>query len=439
MSRKVLVLVGVGLLVSALCASSAGANPYSFSTGNPDGKMAMGSRPAGSGPAEIEAADDFAVEGPTIVRSATFTGLIPSLSSIQRVRVEIYAVFPVESDTSRTSGPPLFSTPQVPTRVNSPADTQLAAADSAEGGLTFTAADINPSFFSLNSVLNGINPKPNQTTGGDGSVSGEEWVLKAQIDPPLNLAAGHYFFVPQVITSTGDFFWLSAPRPVSSEPDFQTWIRDAGLAPDWLRVGTDIVGGATPPTFNGAFSLAGTSCPPISVAPTALPDATAGHAYSVSLTASGGIAPYTFTESGALPSGISLTSAGTLAGTPASAGSFPIRVEATDSESCRAGVDEMLTVRGGGNSTGAELPDTKITKVKIDRTKGRARFRFRAAGQATSFQCALTKKHRKPSFRNCRSPKAYRGLGHGRYLFEVRAVGPAGPDPTPAKRRFRLD
>src|SRR5436190_13010663 len=29
------------------------------------------------------------------------------------------------------------------------------------------------------------------------------------------------------------------------------------LASDWLRVGTDIVGGTTPPTFNAAFSLTG--------------------------------------------------------------------------------------------------------------------------------------------------------------------------------------
>jgi hypothetical protein len=40
-------------------------------------------------------------------------------------------------------------------------------------------------------------------------------------------------------------------------PDLQMWTRDAGLDPDWLRVGTDIVGGTTPPTFNGAFSLNG--------------------------------------------------------------------------------------------------------------------------------------------------------------------------------------
>jgi hypothetical protein len=42
----------------------------------------------------------------------------------------------------------------------------------------------------------------------------------------------------------------------------QAWTRDAFLDPDWLRVGTDIVGGgANAPMFNTAFSLDGTVIP----------------------------------------------------------------------------------------------------------------------------------------------------------------------------------
>jgi len=40
-------------------------------------------------------------------------------------------------------------------------------------------------------------------------------------------------------------------------PDLQSWTRDANLDPDWLRIGTDIVGGNFAPTFNAAFSLTG--------------------------------------------------------------------------------------------------------------------------------------------------------------------------------------
>jgi hypothetical protein len=65
----------------------------------------------------------------------------------------------------------------------------------------------------------------------------------------------HYFFVPQVQVANGDFLWLSAPKPITGGTgpfagDLQAWTRDQMLDPDWLRVGTDIVGGATPPTFN---------------------------------------------------------------------------------------------------------------------------------------------------------------------------------------------
>jgi hypothetical protein len=83
------------------------------------------------------------------------------------------------------------------------------------------------------------------------------------INPDL-LPADHYFFVPQVQLSNGDFLWLSAPRPIVAPgtpcmPDLPTWIRNESLEPDWLRVGTDI----TPQgPFNGAFSLNGTVARP---------------------------------------------------------------------------------------------------------------------------------------------------------------------------------
>ena len=91
---------------------------------------------------------------------------------------------------------------------------------------------------------------------------------------PFTLPADHYFFVPQVqVTTGGDFLWLSAPRPIVAPgtpfppgfTDLQEWTRDDispnNLAPDWLRVGTDIVGGTPAPTFNAAFSLSGSVVP----------------------------------------------------------------------------------------------------------------------------------------------------------------------------------
>jgi len=76
------------------------------------------------------------------------------------------------------------------------------------------------------------------------------------------LDPNHYFFVAQVDVSNGEFYWLSSARPIVAPgtpfaPDLQAWIRNASLDPDWLRIGTDIIGGNPPPTFNLAFSLGG--------------------------------------------------------------------------------------------------------------------------------------------------------------------------------------
>jgi hypothetical protein len=100
----------------------------------------------------------------------------------------------------------------VPTRVNSPADNVLDTRDSAVvGQLTFSSALLNANFTAANSVLNGINPIPNQTTGGEGAVSGEEVQFTVTFTTPFNLATGHYFFAPQVSLANGNFLWLSAP------------------------------------------------------------------------------------------------------------------------------------------------------------------------------------------------------------------------------------
>jgi hypothetical protein len=173
------------------------------------------------------------------------------------VRVEIYHVFPTDS------GP--FDN-KVPTRTNSPSDVELADRSASANNLTFTSAIISPSFTATKSVLNGI---PGIHTGGEGPVTGQEVQFNVTFSTPFLLAPDHYFFVPQVQMTNGDFFWLSAPKPIvppgTSFPpgftDLQSWIRNEDLAPDWVRVGTDIVGGNPAPQFNETFSLSGEAVP----------------------------------------------------------------------------------------------------------------------------------------------------------------------------------
>src|SRR3954453_19596041 len=102
------------LMACALTGPAQAGSTVFFSTGDPDGRMATASRPGSAGTLEIESADDFVLTNHTGLTSATFTGLLPtgaSLSDVLDVRIEIYRVFPKDSDVGRTSGPPTFSTP----------------------------------------------------------------------------------------------------------------------------------------------------------------------------------------------------------------------------------------------------------------------------------------------------------------------------------------
>ncbi len=252
------------LALVLMLGTTASAASFSFTTGDPDGRLGAATRPDSRGKIEIEAADDFILSSETCIDQATFTGLLfqAGPGEIRDVVVEIYRVFPKDSDVTRTSGPPTFSTPQVPTRVNSPSDVAFKERSSADDTLQFTTTVLTARFEAANSVIDGIHPKPDQLTGGEGPVAGQEIQFTVTFDPPFDLPIDHYFFVPQVELQGqgGNFLWLSALHPQFAG-DLQMWIRNADLEPDWLRVGTDIVGGTT---FNGSFSLSGTtgSCPP---------------------------------------------------------------------------------------------------------------------------------------------------------------------------------
>ena len=248
----------------------AAADTFVFNTGNPDGLMATATRPSSAGKFEIETGDDFALTHQTLITGAAFTGLIPlgaSTSDIKNVVVEVYRVFPLDFDVGRTSGPTMFSTPNVPTRVNSPSDVALVSRDTSSG-LSFVPIVVQSSFTANNSVTpGGIHPLPNIFTGGNGPVTGQETVISVNLTMPIDLAAGQYFFVPQVELLNGDFFWLSAPRPIvppgtpfpTGFTDLQSWTRDEGIDPDWLRIGTDITHQGP---FNAAFVLNGVASVP---------------------------------------------------------------------------------------------------------------------------------------------------------------------------------
>src|SRR6266853_4863748 len=85
-----LLACGLGLLTFQASAAS-----FTFSTGNPDGKVATLSRPAGGSAIQTETADDFVLTQAVVITQASFTGLFPvlgRLDSLEQVEIEIYHV-----------------------------------------------------------------------------------------------------------------------------------------------------------------------------------------------------------------------------------------------------------------------------------------------------------------------------------------------------------
>src|SRR5690349_14684271 len=244
-------------------ATSASAAPFSFSSGSPDAALGALTRSESAGKIETETADDFILAEPTVIRGATITGLVINapVTSIANVEVEMYHVFPLDS-ISPPSG-------RVLSRVNSPSDIEIDAAtrDGNDGTLRFVANQQATGVSVANTVVNGINPNPSRTNG-EGPAAGNQVGITVTFTQPILLPAGHYFFRPEVLVNGGDFLYLSAPRPIAAPGtpflgDLQAWIRNSNLSPDWLRIGTDIIGtdvtGGVPQTFNMAFSLTGTA------------------------------------------------------------------------------------------------------------------------------------------------------------------------------------
>lgn len=257
-------LVAAAVTAALWLATPAWADLFFFSPVSADGRLGALSQPPSSGKLETETADDFTLTETTSIAQATIVGLIAPgtpLANILNVEVEVYHVFPTDSDTSRclnNQNPPC-KTVNVPTRINSPADVEIDAAtrDGSVGTLGFSATLLKSNFVVENTVVTGINKDPDELTHGEGSVTGDLVQITMTFDPPILLPAEHYFFRPEVQVSGSDFLYVSTPRPAVTG-DLQAWIRNSDLKPDWLRIGTDIIGGTT---FNMTFSLAGETIP----------------------------------------------------------------------------------------------------------------------------------------------------------------------------------
>ena len=109
-----------------------------------------------------------------------------------------------------------------------------------------------------------------------------------------------------------------------------------------------------------ALSLVAADPGALTVVTPSLPDGAAGTDYSAILSAVSGAGPYTWSlASGALPAGLSLSSAGMISGTPSAAGPSTFTVRVTDSASATATRTLSLSVSGTLAISTASLPDAR--------------------------------------------------------------------------------
>src|SRR5215470_4479793 len=95
------VVFAASLTLALIIPTRAVADNFFFSTGNVTNQIATASRPSSPGKIEIESADDFVLNTSTKINQATFTGLVPTGSTVNEVVIEIYRVFPADSNVGR--------------------------------------------------------------------------------------------------------------------------------------------------------------------------------------------------------------------------------------------------------------------------------------------------------------------------------------------------
>lgn len=292
----------------------------------------------------------------------SLTGVFPPVSAPTTYSIDLYAFGGVYVPQSvnrlfqvTVNPAPSISGPQQSATQGTP----YSSAFSASGGtapLTFSLINSSlPPGLVLNPATGAITGTP--TTPG-------QFVFQGRVTDANN-ATAQALFVINVSPAPLSVLTGALPAGRVAEP-YQTSIGALGGLPPYsfslasgaLPPGVSLLGNGTlqgTPAAPGEFAFTvrvedskGSTATgsfqilvrpaPLVILTSALPAGTTASAYSVTLAASGGVTPYAWTlASGSLPSGLTLDPAtGTISGTPAATGEFPVTVTVTDAQGAAA-------------------------------------------------------------------------------------------------------
>jgi hypothetical protein len=217
---------------------------------------------------------------------------------------------PAGASTATITGTPV-TVGTFPFTVRVTSQTPGAAAVSVSQGYTITIAGPPPAIFTTSLPAGTVGVPYSQALAATGGSPPYTWQLTGGSLPPgLTLASsGNVSGTPTAASSFTFQVKVSDSRQASATGSFTVRIAPAALV----------------------------------ITTSSLPAGTVGTSYTATLAATGGTPPYTWSASG-LPSGLSISSAGVISGTPTASGSFSVTVQMTDSAQATANKAYSVTV-----------------------------------------------------------------------------------------------
>ncbi|WP_402719006.1 putative Ig domain-containing protein [Janthinobacterium rivuli] len=309
-------------------AISAGALPAGVSLNTSTGLLSGTPTAAGTFNFTVRAEDSSTGSGPYAgARAYSLTVAAPVIGIAPSTLPAMTAGVAFSQAITATGGTPAYNyavtAGSLPTGLTLAADGTLSGTPAAAGAysVTITATDSSTGAgapFSGSRAYSG-SVAPGAPIAGNVSVT----VAYGSSANPITLSLSGGAATSVAVASAASHGTATAsgtsitytPTPGYGGPDSFTYTASNGIGTSTAATVTITVG-----------------TPTVTIVQTSVAGGTVGAAYSQTLTAANGLAPYTYAISaGALPAGVSLSSAGLLAGTPTAGGTFNFTVRATDS------------------------------------------------------------------------------------------------------------